>query len=124
MEKKQIKAAFFTNTLTITKNGAVTLPADVRHFHNIEPGDQLESYARNGTIVLLLPPVNKRPKAYARLLQCAIELFDGHAESAAAWLHDRQFALDGERPVDVMRTAKGTKEVEDLIRRIEHGVGA
>ncbi len=122
MEKKQTKAALFSDALTITKSGAVTLPADVRRIHNIEPGDQLESFVRNGTIVLLLPPVNKRPKVYARILQCAIDLFDGHEISAAAWLHDSQFALDGERPVDVMRTAKGAKEVEDLIGRIEHGV--
>jgi len=72
----------------------------------------------NGDIVIV--PAANRPRAYNKILKLAVTLFETK-DQAALWLHDRQYDLGNARPVDHMRTAKGAIEVEDLLKRIEHG---
>ena len=43
-------------------------------------------------------------------------------EQAVEWLHSRQFGLGNCIPLEVIKTEIGTREVEDLLIRIEHGV--
>jgi putative toxin-antitoxin system antitoxin component (TIGR02293 family) len=44
------------------------------------------------------------------------------AELAREWLRTPQIGLDGQRPLELMRTEAGAREVEDLLSRIEYGV--
>jgi putative toxin-antitoxin system antitoxin component (TIGR02293 family) len=59
---------------------------------------------------------------FARLFRLAVELHDGDAEAARAWLSKPARALDGETPLDHAGTEAGAREVENLIGRVEHGV--
>ncbi len=58
----------------------------------------------------------------SRLLERAIELFEGNAEAARNWLGSPAKALAGHTPLDFARTEAGAREVESLIGRLEHGV--
>lgn len=110
-----------TYIVVVDKDYRITFPVEMRHKNNIEAGDQMEFIAAGSNIVMLLPPVNKRPRAYKRILRHAIDLFNGNAEAALLLLHTPQFGLDQQLPVDVMKTTKGAREVRDLIGRINHG---
>lgn len=58
----------------------------------------------------------------SRLLERAIELFEGDAEAARNWLASPVKALARHTPLDFARTEAGAREVESLIGRLEHGV--
>lgn len=51
-----------------------------------------------------------------RLLQAAIDLFEGNERAALHWLQSSQLAFGGKRPIDVE-----LNEVLRLIGQIEHG---
>jgi putative toxin-antitoxin system antitoxin component (TIGR02293 family) len=59
----------------------------------------------------------------ARIIAAAEEVF-GNADKADAWLRRATTALDGERPLDLLDTEEGAREVETLLTRIDHGIGA
>ena len=42
-------------------------------------------------------------------------------QQARAWLHETQHGLAGRTPVDLLATEAGSREVESLLGRIEHG---
>lgn len=46
----------------------------------------------------------------------------GHERTAGSWLRDANVALGGERPIDLLRTDLGARQVEDVLGRIEFGV--
>jgi putative toxin-antitoxin system antitoxin component (TIGR02293 family) len=58
----------------------------------------------------------------ARIFTRALILFEGAAEGARAWLLSSQPALGGATPFEYASTDVGSREVEDLIGRIEHGI--
>lgn len=68
------------------------------------------------------PEHSDRLMRYARLYWQAVQLLDGHEESARAWLKRPARALDGVTPLDFADTEVGGREVETLITRLEHGV--
>jgi len=106
---------------TVQKGNILQLPDRFCRKYNIEIGDKLQVLPLQGEILMFLPPINKRPKAYGKILKLATKLFDGDADAAARWIHRGQHGLGGKSPLEAMRTIKGTKEVEDLIGRIEYG---
>jgi len=57
----------------------------------------------------------------ARIGAHAVQVF-GTDEKAATWLHRPIRALDNRAPLDLLRTDLGTKQVENVLGRIEHGV--
>ena len=59
----------------------------------------------------------------ARLLADAEDTF-GSSEKAGVWLRRPTQALGGERPLDVLDTEEGAREVETLLGRIAHGIAA
>ncbi len=59
----------------------------------------------------------------ARLLANAEETF-GSSEKAGLWLRRPTQALGGERPLDLLDTEEGAREVENLLGRIDHGIAA
>lgn len=58
----------------------------------------------------------------SRLLAMAIDLFEGDVEAAHAWFTQPNRALSGTSPIEASATAVGSREVEALIGRLEHGV--
>src|ERR1700736_1340354 len=68
-----------------------------------------------------LPDESDRLVRASRLLAKAIELFEGDAEAARAWLSSPQTALGGAVPLDVARTELGVREVETVLDRLEQG---
>lgn len=59
---------------------------------------------------------------FTRLFGKALELFEGDAGAARAWLEHPLAALGGARPIELARTDPGAGAVEDVIGRLEHGV--
>ena len=57
-----------------------------------------------------------------RLLAQTLELFEGEKEAARNWFISPNRALGGRSPLEVSATETGTREVENLIGRLEHGV--
>jgi len=58
----------------------------------------------------------------SRLFAQTIELFEGDKEAAQSWLNNPNHAFGGRTPLDIAATETGTREVENLIGRLEHGV--
>ena len=57
----------------------------------------------------------------ARIVAMAEYVLEG-ADSARMWMHENQRALGGAKPLDVISSEAGYREVEDLLGRIEYGV--
>ena len=68
------------------------------------------------------PEESDRIVTAARLVSRTLDLFDGNAAAARAWLTETQTALGGVAPIELARTETGTREVENLIGRLEYGV--
>lgn len=60
----------------------------------------------------------------ARLARVAAEAARllGDEREAGAWLRDENIALGGQRPIDLLRSDLGARQVEDVMGRIEFGV--
>ena len=56
------------------------------------------------------------------LYQKALDLFEGDAVAARAWLSTPNRALARRTPWALTKTEKGARMVADLIGRLEHGV--
>ena len=70
----------------------------------------------------LEPEESDRLLRVARVFAKALDLFEGDAEQARAWLSTPQRALGGVPPLVLARTDLGAREVEALADRLEHGV--
>lgn len=46
----------------------------------------------------------------------------GDERKAGSWLRDENIALGGERPIDLLNSDLGARQVEDVLGRIEFGV--
>ena len=46
----------------------------------------------------------------------------GSEEELNKWLHDPVFALDGNKPVDLIKTESGRRRVEEALHQIEYGI--
>lgn len=46
----------------------------------------------------------------------------GSEEELNNWLHNPVFALDGKRPVDLIKTESGRRKVETALHQIEYGI--
>jgi putative toxin-antitoxin system antitoxin component (TIGR02293 family) len=57
----------------------------------------------------------------ARVYASAVEMI-GDEEKAVEWLRTPNRALGGERPLDLLDTDVGAREVEDILGRIAYGV--
>lgn len=58
----------------------------------------------------------------SRLLTLAVELFEGDKEKAFRWFRNPNRALGNLTPLDMASTETGSREVENLIGRLEHGI--
>ncbi len=71
----------------------------------------------------LTPEQSDRLVRVVRTIAAAEETF-GSKEKAFLWLRRPTKALEGEAPLALLDTTEGTKEVEHLLHRIDHGLAA
>jgi putative toxin-antitoxin system antitoxin component (TIGR02293 family) len=71
-----------------------------------------------------LPDESDRLLRASRLFGKTLQLFEGDRDAATAWLTAAQPALGGAIPLDLAGTDVGTREVERVVGRLEHGVFA
>lgn len=72
----------------------------------------------------LEPDESDRLLRFSRIFGKALELFEGDVTATRRWLSAPLRALGGERPIALVRTDIGAREVEALIGRLEHGVAS
>ncbi len=58
---------------------------------------------------------------FARIMALSIEVFED-SQIASQWLERPNRALGGIKPIDLLDTDEGAHEVENVLRRLEHGV--
>jgi putative toxin-antitoxin system antitoxin component (TIGR02293 family) len=71
----------------------------------------------------LTPEQSDRLVRVARLIAVAEETF-GSQDKANIWLRRPTAALAGDRPLDLLDTDEGARQVETLLGRIGHGIAA
>ena len=64
--------------------------------------------------------VSDRLYRVANLLALAERVLEDR-EQARLWLHEAQHGLGGRKPIELLATEAGSREVESLLGRIEHG---
>jgi putative toxin-antitoxin system antitoxin component (TIGR02293 family) len=69
----------------------------------------------------LSPVASDRLYRVVRIFALAKEVLEGEGK-AADWLHRPLIGLGGRKPLEMIQTEAGAREVEDLLGRIEHGV--
>lgn len=57
-----------------------------------------------------------------RIIDHAVELFEGDKAQAQKWLNEPNRALEWKVPADLMPSETGAQEVIRLIARVEHGI--
>ncbi len=70
----------------------------------------------------LTKPESERLLRLSLVFEKTVNLFEGDADAARAWLNRPSKALGGETPLLAVETEIGARQVEDLIGRLEHGV--
>jgi putative toxin-antitoxin system antitoxin component (TIGR02293 family) len=70
----------------------------------------------------LSPEESDRLVSVSRLLSLTIELFEGDIQAALDWFTSKNRALGGISALEAASTEVGSREVEALIGRLEHGV--
>ncbi len=70
----------------------------------------------------LNPEESDRLLTAVRIFAHAIALFEGNVDSARNWLRAPVIALGGKTPLEYLETDLGTREVENLITRLEYGI--
>jgi len=70
----------------------------------------------------LSPEESDRLVSVSRLLSLAIELFEGDVHTGLVWFTSKNRALGGISPLEAASTEVGSREVEMLVGRLEHGV--
>jgi putative toxin-antitoxin system antitoxin component (TIGR02293 family) len=68
------------------------------------------------------PDESDRLVRVSRLVGLALQLFEGDLDEARSWLTTRHDALAQQAPLAFAGTEVGSREVENLIGRLEHGV--
>jgi putative toxin-antitoxin system antitoxin component (TIGR02293 family) len=70
------------------------------------------------------PEESDRLVRLSRLVGLALQLFEGDLDEMRSWLTTSHTALADQSPLDFATTEIGTREVESLIGRLEHGLPA
>jgi putative toxin-antitoxin system antitoxin component (TIGR02293 family) len=80
------------------------------------------SFARRRASGKLSPDESERLLRLGRVIEQAVRLFDGDRDAARGWLESPIPSLADHRPLELVQTEPGSREVEDLIGRISHGI--
>jgi len=87
----------------------------------IEVSERTLARVRNSPGQRLSAIASDRLYRLARIFSIACEVLEDE-EKAREWLRRQQVGLGGKAPLDLLHTEAGSKEVEDLLWRIEYGV--
>ena len=107
-----------------------SLSTFVKRFDLIKPIDIYAALGISGrtaqrqiasTDKLLSPEYSSRLWNLAEVMALATRVL-GTAAAAERWLDRPAIALNGNRPLDLMKTIQGSAAVKDLLGRLEHGV--
>ena len=115
---RRIKEGLSFGSLETFQENARLSTADVASLVSIPP----RTLQRRKSEGRLDPNESDRLLRVARLFAKALDLFEGDAEAAQEWFHRPARGLGGEPPIELAVTDLGTREVEALIDRLEHGV--
>lgn len=107
----------FDSLAKLSKNSGLPVE-EIRTAIGISP----RTLARRRNENRLSPEESDRLVSLSRIAAQAIELFGGRVENAARWLTSPNRALGRRTPLEIARNEVGSREVEDLIGRLEHGV--
>jgi putative toxin-antitoxin system antitoxin component (TIGR02293 family) len=91
--------------------------ADLRHMTGI-PGTTFNRGLKNR----FTAEQSERLVRFIRVMDRAVELFEGDKEQARQWLNEPVRALGNKKPADLVASETGAYEVLKLITRLEHGV--
>ncbi len=105
----EVQEILDTGTLTATELDHVVLPR--------------KTLAHRRKLGSLTPEQADRLLRVRRILDMAANTF-GSPDKAGIWLRRPTAVLSGERPLDLLDTDAGTRMVENLLGRIDHGVAA
>ena len=105
----EVQEILDAGTLTATELDHVVLPR--------------RTLAHRRKLGSLTPEQADRLLRVRRILEMAANTF-GSQETAGIWLRRSNAVLSGERPIDLLDTDTGTRMVENLLGRIDHGVAA
>lgn len=81
----------------------------------------LRTLARRKQERRLSPGESDRLFRVVRIAVQAAEVLGGR-EEASRWLHASNRALGGQTPLELLDTDLGSRQIEDVLGRIEHGV--
>ncbi|MFL6203270.1 MAG: antitoxin Xre/MbcA/ParS toxin-binding domain-containing protein [Thermoanaerobaculia bacterium] len=81
----------------------------------------LRTLARRKQERRLSPGESDRLFRVVRIAVQAAEVLGGR-EEASRWLHAANRALGGQTPLELLDTDLGSRQIEDVLGRIEHGV--
>ena len=79
--------------------------------------------ARSGTSELLTKSQSDRAFRIAAVTLLANRVF-GDTAKAFVWLRRENTLLDGQTPISSLETEAGSRAVEDILIRIDHGIAA
>ena len=68
------------------------------------------------------PQESDRLVRFALLKDAALEMMHGNGAATRQWLRTPLEVLGGETPLEHADTELGARDVEDLIRRTQHGI--
>ncbi|NNE65174.1 MAG: DUF2384 domain-containing protein [Pyrinomonadaceae bacterium] len=85
-------------------------------------GIKPRTFMRRKKTKAFTPEESDRLVSLSRLFARIIALFEGDEDAARDWITKPNRALGGSTPLKFATTQTGTREVENLIGRIEHGV--
>jgi len=68
------------------------------------------------------PAQSERLVRFIRVLDKAVDLFEGDKAAAQQWLNEPSRALGWKKPADLLASESGAREVMKLITRLGHGV--
>lgn len=85
-------------------------------------GISARTLARRKITKKLSATESDRLLSLSRIFSLALGLFEGNREKAIRWLANENRALGANSPLMMAKTEAGSREVEDLIGRLEHGV--
>ncbi len=69
--------------------------------------------------------ISERKTDSLKILESLLKLGEkvlGSENELNQWLHNPVFALDGEKPVDLIKTESGRRRVEEALHQIEYGI--
>jgi putative toxin-antitoxin system antitoxin component (TIGR02293 family) len=82
-----------------------------------------KTLANRRKVGVLTPEQSDRLLRVARVVAMAEETF-GSRQKAGSWLRRPTTVLAGEKPLDLLDTDEGAREVETVLGRIAHGIAA